>query len=75
MLRDLVGSDPGDYHLRPYDPSRGGLAYVLKTIDHKWDDRSEWDLVNCDLFIDPEQQSARSRRRARRHQERLASIR
>jgi len=79
VLRDLVGSDPDDYKLEPYDPSRNGLAYVLKSIDRKWDDRSDWDLVNCHFFTDPERQTPHARRharrRARRHQERLAAAR
>lgn len=73
VLQNLVGSDPDDYDLQPYDASQCGLAYVLKTIDHNWDDRSEWDLINCHLFIQPDGQDKRSRRRIRRHQERLAA--
>jgi hypothetical protein len=75
VLKDLVGRDPDAYNLQPYDPSQNGLAYVLKTMDNNWDDRSEQGLINCELFIQPERQNARPRRLFRRQQGRLAKVR
>jgi hypothetical protein len=58
-------------HVLIYDPSLGGLAYVLKFIDQPMGD---WDLRNVDLFLGPSEQrhlNARKRRRLGRHTKRL----
>jgi hypothetical protein len=58
--------------VRVYDPSLGGLAYVLKFINQPMGD---WDVRNVDLFLRSSDQwplNARLRRRQARHEERLA---
>jgi len=58
--------------VRIYDPSLGGLSYVLKLINDPLDD---WDLRNIDLFLSPLDQSdtkSRQRRRLIRHLSRSA---
>jgi hypothetical protein len=58
--------------VRAYEPSLGGLAYVLKFINQPMGD---WDLRNIDLFLlRPSDQchlNARQRRRLDRHIKRL----
>ncbi len=62
-------------NVRVYDPTLGGLAYVLKFI---FEPLGDWDLRNVDLFltaVDPQRIRSRQRRRLIRQSKRTRSAR
>jgi hypothetical protein len=58
---------------RIYDPSLGGLSYVLKFIHQP---QGDWDLGNLDLYLcaPGSAMNSRGRRRLARHSERLEAL-
>jgi hypothetical protein len=52
----------GDF--RPFNPALPGVAYVLKKLQYKGGD---WQFNNLDYFFRSRRNTARSRRRMRRH--------